>query len=128
MLRQQPAVVRRLAGAVVEVGVVFGPGAVAGAVAGAVGHQARLQAAVPAHGPVEVEPRDQRLPDVDALGPVDGGLFPHGFKGALEAHGEDQLLLLGHGGRRSHFRVKLESHAPVTRTRGGGSQRGAPAS
>lgn len=75
-----------------EVVAVFGPGAVAGAVGRAVGHEARLQAAVPPHGPVQVQASDQRLPNVDAFGPVDR-IVVHGREGALKADGEDQLLL-----------------------------------
>lgn len=76
-----------------EVVAVFRPGAVTGAVGRAVGHQARLQAAISPHGPVQVQAGDQRLANVDAFGPVDG-IVIHGGEGALKAHGEDQLLLL----------------------------------
>lgn len=107
-VQEEPAVVRRLE-AVVEVGVVLGPRAVAGAV----GHQARLQAAVPAHRPVEVEPRDQRLSDVDAPGPVDGGVFSHGGKRALKADGEDQLLLREHGGGSVKVRDRHLGGGPI---------------
>lgn len=90
------AVLRRQAGAVVglvvEVQPVLGPRAVAGAVGRAVGHHARLQAAVPPHGPVQVQTGDQRLLDVHALGPVDGTVVD-GDEGSLEADGEDQVLL-----------------------------------
>ncbi|TNN36863.1 hypothetical protein EYF80_052974 [Liparis tanakae] len=74
--------------------VVFRPGALAGAVRRAVGHQAGLQAAVTPHGPVQVQSGDERLANVDALGPVDRFVL-HGGEGALKAHGEDQLLLWG---------------------------------
>lgn len=93
-LWQQAVVVLRRPAMVVVV--VLGPGAVAGAVGRAVGHHARLQAAVPPHGPVQVQPGDQRLANVDAFGPVDGFVV-HGGEGALKAHGEDQLLLSDHG-------------------------------
>jgi len=76
--------------------VVFRPGALAGAVRRAVGHQAGLQAAVSPHGPVQVQSGDERLANVDAFGPVDRFVL-HGGEGALKAHGEDQLLLLGVG-------------------------------
>lgn len=72
---------------------VFEPGAVTGTARGAVGHQARLEAAVLSRGLVKVQPGDQRLADVDGFGPVDGVMVIHGREGALEAHGEDQLLL-----------------------------------
>lgn len=93
VLRGQAVVVLGLVRLVMEVEVVFGPGAVAGAVGRAVGHHAGLQAAISPHGPVQVQSGDQRLADVDAFGPVDGFVI-HGGEGALEAHGEDQLLLL----------------------------------
>ena len=76
-----------------EVEAVFRPRAVTGAVGWAVGHQARLQAAVSPHGPVQVQSGDQRFANVDALGPVDRTVI-HGGEGALKAHGEDQILLL----------------------------------
>ena len=68
-------------------------GAVAGAVAGAVGHQAGLQTAVPAHGPVQVQPGDERLADVHVGFPVHQ--LVQGGEGPLEADCEDQLLQIG---------------------------------
>lgn len=104
MLRGQAVVVLRLVVPVMEVEVVFGPGAVTGAVGRAVGHHARLQAAIPPHGAVQVQPGDQRLADADAFGPVYGIVIIHGCEVALKAHGEDQLLLL-HVGRKESFNV-----------------------
>ena len=82
VLRGQAAVVLGLQQPVVEVEAVFGPGAVAGAVRRAVGHHAGLQAAVLPHGRVQVQPGDQRLPNVDAFGPMDR-IVVHGWEGAL---------------------------------------------
>lgn len=93
MLWRQAVVVLGLVQPMMEVEAVFRPGAVTGAVGRAVGHQARLQAAVSPHGPVQVQPCDQRLADVDAFGPVDR-IFIHGSEGALKAHSENQLVLM----------------------------------
>lgn len=93
MLWRQAVVVLGLVQPMMEVEAVFRPGAVTGAMGRAVGHQARLQAAVSPHGPVQVQPCDQRLADVDAFGPVDG-IVIHGSEGALKAHSEDQLVLM----------------------------------
>ncbi len=79
-----------------EVEAVFRPGAVTGTVGWTVGHQARLQAAVSPHGPVQIQSCDQRLADVDAFGPVDRTII-HGGERALKAHSEDQFLLLNAG-------------------------------
>lgn len=93
VLRGQAVVVLALVQHVVQLEVVFRPGAVTGAVGRAVGHHAGLQAAIPPHGPVQVQPCDQRLSDVDAFGPVDW-IIVHGWEGALKTDCEDQLLLL----------------------------------
>ena len=75
------------------------PRAVARAVAGAVGHQAGLQTAVPAHGPVQVQPGDERLADVHVGFPVHH--LVQGGEGPLEADSEDQLLLHNHQKRHT---------------------------
>lgn len=101
VLRRQAVVVHDLVQGVVEVQPMLGPGAVTGTVTRAVtravtrtvGHLARLQAAVAPHSAVQVQPGNQRLADVDAFAPVDR-VVVHAGEGALQAHGEHQVLLL----------------------------------
>lgn len=95
VLRGQAAVV--LVRPVVQVVLVLWARAVAGALGRAVGHHAGLQAAVPPHGPVQVQPGNQRLPDVHAFGPEYRMVIVHGCKRSLKANGENQLLLLREG-------------------------------
>lgn len=98
LLRGEAVAVLRVMGAVVvEVMLVLGPRAVTGALGRAVGHPTGLQAAVPPHGPVEVQTGDQRLSDVDAFGPDYWMIVIQRCKRALKANGENQLLLLQEG-------------------------------
>lgn len=117
VLRRQAVVVHGLVQAVVEVESVLGPGAVTRAVTravgGAVGHLAGLQAAVAPHGAVQVQPGDQRLADVDAFAPVDG-VVVHAGEGALQAHGEHQVLLLLQERRIQERRLDTRPQANVT--------------
>lgn len=97
LLGRESAVVLDLVQSGNDVEVVFRPGAVTGAVARAVGgavrHQAGVQAAVSSHHSVQVQSSDERFSDVDGFGPVDWVVVTHAGKGALEAYGENQLLL-----------------------------------
>lgn len=90
--RGQAVVVQYLMRGAVEVSMVLWSRTVAGADGGAVGHQAGLEAAVPAPGPVQVQAGDQRFTNVDALGPVNR-VFLQGDEGALKTHVENEILL-----------------------------------